>query len=193
MAATILVTELGMIAERVQDQATNEHSVYRGQPILDETSRGLSLDELRERVIRMRREMVDLATSLPAGAFEAQPADAGGEPVWSAGEVVTHCNGVLMRFAERAATMMNVDPPTWTAEQAASGEQRALDQDATVAAAGLIDLSGWLAAIPAGADLESSVDHPALGTLSGRAWLHFMAVHEANHVEQLEELRATHS
>jgi DinB superfamily len=193
VVVTALVVELGKIAERVQDQATNENSVYRGQPILEETSRGVSLDELRERVVRVRQEMVDSTASLPPTAFETQPLDADGNPIWSAGEVVTHCNGVLMRFVEQAGGMIGIDAPTWSDEQAASGEQRALDKAAAVAAADLIDLSGWLAAIPSGADLESSVDHPAFGKLSGRAWLHFIAVHEANHVEQLEELRAAHS
>ena len=192
MAATALVTELGTLAERVQDQATREDSPYRGQPILDEASRGKSFDELRELVVEMRRELADTAKTLPDGAFEAQPASPDGQPVWSAGEVVTHCNGVLMSFTERAAAMMGIDPPTWTGEQAASGEQRIIDKNAAVAAAELIDLNPWLDTIPPGVDLETSADSPALGKVSGRVWLYFMAVHEANHVEQLEELRAAH-
>jgi hypothetical protein len=193
VAATALVVELGKIAERVQDQATNEHSVYRGQPILDETSQDKSLDELRSNVLLTRHAMIDSARSLPGGAFAVQSPDADGNPVWSAGEVITHCNSVLMGFTNRASGMMNIAAPDWTAEQYASEEERPLDRDAAIAAVELMDLSDWLAAIPADADLETSVDHPALGRLSGRAWLHFMAVHEANHVEQLEELHAANS
>jgi hypothetical protein len=190
MTATALVTELGTIAERVQDQATNENSPYRGQPILAETAQGKSLAELCGEALQMRRALAATVGTLPDSAFDSQPADDAGNPVWSAGEVITHCNGVLMRFAERAAAMMAIDPPTWSDAQAASGEQRALNRDAAIAAAGIIDLSEWFAAIPQDADLDTATDHPALGKISGRVWLQFMAVHEANHTEQLEELRA---
>jgi len=190
MAVTALVMELGKIAERVQEQATNEACPWRGEPILDETSQGKTLDELRANASQMRRALIDAARTLPDAAFEAQAPDADGRPVWSAGEVITHCNGVLTRFADRAADMAGVDPPGWTAAQLATGEQRLLDREAAIAAVEAVDPSAWLAAIPADADLESAVDHPAFGKMSARAWLHFMAVHEANHVEQLEELRA---
>ncbi|CAN5675348.1 hypothetical protein BH23CHL2_BH23CHL2_20920 [soil metagenome] len=122
MATIDLVTELGKIAERVQDQATNENSPYRGQPVLNETSQGKTLDELRANAIRMRREMIDTVKSLPDSAFDTKPADAEGNPVWSAGEVITHCNGVLMGFTERAAGMMSIDPPGWSSDQRATGE-----------------------------------------------------------------------
>ncbi|MEZ4520803.1 MAG: hypothetical protein R3A46_04010 [Thermomicrobiales bacterium] len=69
MAATALVVELGKVAEKVQDQAMNENSPYRGQPILDETSQSKSLDELRSNILEARRQMIDSARSLPDGAF----------------------------------------------------------------------------------------------------------------------------
>jgi len=99
----------------------------------------------------------------------------------------------LMRFAERGAALAGMKTPTWSDDLTTSGEQRVLDKDATIAAAELINLDDWFARIPADADLEKSDESPALGKVSARVWLYFMAVHEANHVEQLEELRAAHS
>ena len=188
MTASAMVTELGKLAEKVQDQATNEDSPYRGKPFLDEASQGMSLADLRAQAVPMRQALIAAVRTLPDGAFEPQP-----DSAWSAGEVITHCNFVLMRFAERAAGLMGLPEPEWSDHLAASGEQQVLDKDATIAAAELIDLNEWFDHVPADADLENSADTPNLGKVSGRVWLYFMAVHEANHVEQLEELRTAHS
>jgi len=193
MTATALVTELGTLAETIQDQATNENSPHRGKSFLDEASQGMTREQLFSQAAQMRGELIAAVSTLPNGAFEPQLADANGNQVWSAGEVVTHCNAVLMRFAERGAALTGGDAPEWADELVASGELRVLDKDATIAAAELINLDDWFARIPLDADLENSADSPNLGKVSGRAWLYFMAVHEANHVEQLEELRAAHS
>ncbi|MEZ4520802.1 MAG: DinB family protein [Thermomicrobiales bacterium] len=98
-----------------------------------------------------------------------------------------------MGITGRAAERIGVEPPAWTAEQLATGEERLLDRDAAIKVAELLDLSDWLNAISSEANLEDTVDHPAWGKLSGRSLLHFAAVHEANHVEQLEELRTANS
>lgn len=192
MSATALVTRLGTLADTIQDQAINENSPNRGKSFLDESSQGMTLDQLTSQAAQMRRELIAAAKTLPDAAFEPQPADANGNAVWSAGEVITHCNFVLMRFAERGAAMAGMDTPDWSDELAASGEQRVLDKAAAIAAAECIDLDEWFAAIPDDVDLENADHSPAIGKVSPRVWLHFMAVHEANHVEQLEELRAVH-
>ena len=193
MTATALVTELGTLAETIQDQATNEHSPNRGKSFLDEASRGMTREQLTSQAIQMRQELVAAVKTLPEGAFEPQSTDAEGNEVWSAGEVITHCNGVLMRFAERGAALSGRDAPAWPEALVASGEQRALDKEAAIAAAEQVKLENWFARLPADADLEVSGESPAIGKVSPRVWLYFMAVHEANHVEQLEELRAAHS
>lgn len=193
MTGTALVTELGTLAERIQDQATNEDSPNRGKSFLDEASQGMTLEQLTSQAAQMRRELIAATKTLPDGAFEPQPADADGNAVWSAGEIVTHCNFVLMRFAERGAALAGMDAPTWSDDLTASGEQRVLDKDTAIATAELDNLDDWFATIPADVDLENSDDSPAIGKISPRVWLYFMAVHEANHVEQLEELRAAHS
>ena len=193
MTATALVMELGLLAEKVQDQATNENSPNRGKSFLDEASQGMTLDQLTNQAAQMRRELIAVTKTLPDAAFEPQSVDAGGNEVWSAGEIVTHCNFVLMRFAERGAALAGMETPTWSDELTASGEQRVLDKASAIAAAELVDHDDWFATIPADVDLENSDTSPALGKVSPRVWLHFMAVHEANHVEQLEELRAAHS
>ncbi len=190
---TATVTELGALADRLQEQGRNEDSPDRGRPLLDEASQGMTLADPRATAVPMRQALIAGVQTLPDEAFADQPADAEGNEVWSAGEVITHCNFVLMRFAERAAGMMGLPEPGWPDELAASGEQRVLDKDATIAAAELIDLGVWFDRIPADADIESSEELPRFGNVSGRTWLYFMAVHEADHVEQLEELRAAHS
>ncbi len=148
MTATALVTELGTLAETIQDQATNENSPHRGKSFLDEASQGMTREELFTQAAQMRRELIAAVRTLPDGAFEPQPADANGNQVWSAGEVITHCNAVLMRFAERGAALASGDTLEWPKELAASGEQRVLDKDATIAAAELINLDDWFARIP---------------------------------------------
>lgn len=188
MTATASLTELGTLADTIQDQALNEDSPHRGKPLLDEASQGMTLADLRAQAVPMRQALIAAVKTLPDGAFDPQE-----DGVWSAGEVVTHCNNVLMRFAERAAAMMELPEPGWTDDLVASEEVRVLDKDATIAAAELIDLDLWFDHIPADADIEKSDETPNLGKVSGRVWLYFMAVHEANHVEQLEELRAAHS
>ena len=188
-----IVTKLGKLADKIQDQALNEDSPNRGKSLLDKASQGMTLEQLTSQAARMRHELIAVTKSLPAGAFDAQPASSDGNEVWSAGEVITHCNFVLMRFAEHGAALAGMDTPEWSASLVASGEQQILDKDAAIAAAEMIDLDDWFAAIPASVDLESSDHSPAIGTVSPRVWLYFMAVHEANHIEQLQELRAAHS
>ena len=126
MTVTALVTELGTLAETIQDQATNENSPHRGKSFLDEASQGMTREQLTSQASQMRQALVAAVKTLPDSAFEPQPVDVDGNSVWSAGEVVTHCNAVLMRFAERGAALTGEDAPEWPEELVASGEQRVL-------------------------------------------------------------------
>ncbi|MEZ4569528.1 MAG: hypothetical protein R2849_04225 [Thermomicrobiales bacterium] len=110
MAATALVVELGKVAEKVQDQAMNENSPYRGQPILDETSQSKSLDELRANILEARRQMIELGPVATGWGVRTAARRRRRQPGLVGGEIITHSNSVLMGITGRAAERIGVDP-----------------------------------------------------------------------------------
>jgi hypothetical protein len=49
-------------------------------------------------------------------------------------------------------------------------------------------MSTFAASIPADADLDAAVTHPRFGEMSTRGWLVLVALHEADHVNQIRAL-----
>jgi hypothetical protein len=153
-----------------------------------EASEGMNLEELRRTMSTIRSALVDAVAAAPDAAFEAQPANAEGEEVWGVGEILGHCNASAFNIGSSALSVMDVEAGEPPEPLRSWSESRVMTRDdarqaAEVAAPGAIyDL------VPDGANLEAANESDFFGTMPARAWLYFMAMHEAEHVAQVKAL-----
>lgn len=170
--------------EQLYDQVTTK------QMTLADAAAPYEFDDISALIVATRGTLRDNLAALPDAAFEPQPADAEGKPVWSAGEVITHCNSAVLGIAGRAYGLFDVtfeDPSGVLAEYT---EIRPLSREQALAAADALDLDAFLATLPEGADLltTSAEPHPFFGDVPAKGWLMFVAIHEADHIGQYGEL-----
>jgi hypothetical protein len=160
------------------------------QPVsLNDESRGLSRDELCELVVSGRADLRSQIELAPDSAFEAQAAQAGQE-VWSIGEIIGHCNTSAWNIGGRPLQLLDLelgDPP---AALAAQSDVRLRSRAESLEAVGAFDVNAYFARIPTDADLEIESHNDFFGTMTPRAWLFFLAVHEADHIGQIGDLSA---
>lgn len=161
----------------------------RSQPTLAyEKGQHCSLDELRQAMSDTRLALVAAIRSASDSAFEPQPANDEGDEVWSVGPIVAHCNGAMMNIGGQALTQMGVEAGEPPAALAAAAESRVMSRDEAIASATVIDTDDFFAMIPDDERLDKAADHDFFGTMTGRTWLYFMAMHEAEHIGQIESL-----
>lgn len=154
----------------------------------DDASRRMTREELRASIHTSRAALKDALDNLPESAFVSQPGDADGNEVWSAGEVVTHCNGAFLAIANQVVELTDMDGFEMSDDLQQWAEQRVLTRDEALHAIGLLPIDQLMDAIPSDTDLENSDHSDLFGKMPVRGWLYFLAVHEANHTGQLREL-----
>lgn len=145
----------------------------------------LSLGDLRDTLSSVRSELIEAISAAPDHAFTDQPENAVGEEVWSAGQIVGHCNSAFISIGNSALQHIGAsfdDPPD---ELSANAEIQVMSRDEALAAANTASVADFLTRIPADADLDATKDYDFFGTMSCRAWIYFVALHEAEHVEQI--------
>lgn len=146
-----------------------------------------SLQDLVQTVQRMRHQMNNAVDALPPHAFEPQPDDADGNEVWNAGQIVSHIIGSQVRLTGNIGSLVE-----YTLEQDVSelAPKEDLDMSGTRSAIKFATkaLTSTLKAIPEDADLSKTVDAGMFGELGVRGWLMLTAVHEMDHVQQLNSL-----
>lgn len=160
------------------------------QPVsLNDESSGLNREELIALVVSGRAELRSQIERAPDAAFDAQSAPEGQE-VWSIGEIIGHCNTSVWTIGGRPFELLGSelgDPP---ATLAAHSDVRIRSRAEALEAVDAFDADAYFAQLPADADLEITSQNDFLGTMTPRAWLFFMAVHEADHIGQIGELSA---
>ena len=150
--------------------------------------KGLSLEDLHETLTSVRTALNEAIDAAPESAFSVQPINADGEEVWSVGQIVGHCNSAFISIGNNALQHVGAsfdDPPD---ELSASAEIRMMDRAEASAAANSASVDDFLARIPDDTDLDVTSDYDFFGTMSCRAWIYFIALHEAEHVEQIRSL-----
>lgn len=176
---TLSPTEL----EQIYDQ-------FRAQELtLADAAEPYSLDDISAMIVGTRAALREQLVELPDAAFEPQSADADGNAVWSAGEVITHCNATLMSIGGRAFGLLDVTWEDADGTLAEYTEFRPLDRQSALAAVDAADLDAFLATIPDDADLTVVGEpNPRFGEVPAKGWLMFVAIHEADHIGQYREM-----
>ena len=176
---TLSATELEQIYDQVRAQETT----------LAAAAEPYELDDIAAMIVGTRATLRGQIAELPDAAFEPQAADAEGNDVWSAGEIITHCNSALVSIGGRAFGLLDV---TWEDADGAVAEYtevRPLDRAGALAALDAVDLDAFLATVPADADLTVVGEpNPRFGEVPAKGWLMFIAIHEADHVGQYQEM-----
>lgn len=173
-------TELDAIAKRLLAR----------QPVsLNDESQGMSRAELYELVASGRAELRAEIERAPEGAFAAQPAPDDQE-VWSVGEIIGHCNASAWNIGGRPFQLLGSELGEAPGALAAHSDVRVRSRAEALEAVEAFDTDAYFARIPADADLEITSENDFFGTMTPRAWLFFLAVHEADHIGQIGELSA---
>ncbi len=154
--------------------------------VIERAAAEFSRDDLIRSIQQARQSMRDAINALPASAFDPQPPNAAGDPVWSAGEIVSHiCDAMLwLQFA--LARLAGDDPQGDPEDRPVS---QVLERPATHELLERADRELALALLAAvGISDDARTPVGALGDLGVRGLLLLHAMHEWNHAEQLADL-----
>lgn len=164
-----------------------EDAVFvRRQDTIESVASDFSQAELVETIREARQEIRDTVAHLPAAAFDPQPLDDDGEPVWSAGEVAGHLLEMMFWLQLALRQLAGEDPGGAPDEDA---ESRVLNREETLATLDQCDVELQRA-------LEMADDVPAatriridgLGEPGVRGLLLLHAIHEWDHADQFASL-----
>ncbi len=163
----------------------------RQESTLADEAIGLSLVDFEATITGIRREFRALLVALPEAAFEAQPANVAGELTWSAGQVVMHvcdsATNVFGNFLRVAAGL-----PEGFRAPCVEGKQD-YPLASRVEALALFDdcervLADTFGSAPIGLDLATEATIEPMGTATIGATMMIFAIHEDDHLGQLQEI-----
>lgn len=159
---------------------------------LADATAGYEFEDITVMMVETRGALRESLLALPDAAFEPQPADADGNPVWSAGEVITHCNMAVLALGGRALSIFDVTFEDSTGVLAEYTELRPLSREEALIAVDALDMEAFIATIPDDADplAANQEPHRIHGNVPAKGWLMYVAIHEADHVGQFGELAA---
>ncbi len=177
------------MAEITVDELQAQIGELRSNPTLAyDKGKDRSLAEIRQAMASTRAALVDAIENAPDAAFEEQPANDEGEEVWSVGPIVAHCNGSLLGIGGEALKLIELDAGEPPESLAAAAESKIMSRAEALAAASVVATDDFFEMIPDDENLDNSSEHDFFGTMTGRTWLYFMAMHEAEHVAQVKAL-----
>jgi len=153
-----------------------------------EASKNLSLSDIAETMAATRAALVSAVEAAPDSAFGEQPANADGDEVWSVGQIVGHCNGSLLGIGSEALKLLGVDAGDPPEVLVATSEPKIMTREEALAAASVVDTGEFFSMIADDDNLDATGSHDFFGSVSGRSWLYFMAMHEGEHVVQIQSL-----
>jgi len=158
----------------------------RRQSTIENVASEYSLAELVETIRAARQEMRETVATLPGAAFEPQPLDSEGEPVWSAGELVSHLYEMMLWLQLAFQQLAGADPGGAPDEQT---QVRILDRDETLATLDRCERELERALelaneVPGGTRIKIE----GLGEPGVRGLLLLHAIHEWGHAAQLAAL-----
>lgn len=169
--------------------------VFTGASTLDGEAEAYQLDDLRDTALAVRGQLAVVLADMPDSGFAAQPTDAEGATVWSAGQVISHISQALINTGVRTLDLAGVEHSgAEPALQALAGTQLLDRAQANEALRiGTQQLERLYALIPADADFSERYDHPTFGSVGIKGWLLLMPIHERAHVGQLEKIAAANA
>ena len=172
--------------EGIYDEIVAKSTVFA------DVSPDYSREELVGALQSTRNDLRTQIETLPDSAFNAQPADADGNEVWSAGQVISHVSGATYGIVGRSMELVDVEnpEPPEALSQFIGDSPLLLSREDSLKAldAGDEAAMAQINSIPEGADLSVASNHDFFGEMSSKSWLMFATVHEADHVGQLQEL-----
>ncbi len=164
-----------------------EDTVFvRRQQTIEGVASKYSEAELVETIHEARQEIRETVAMLPARAFEPQPPDEDGEPVWSAGELASHLLEMMFWLQLALQQLAGADPGGAPDEEV---EARVLDRKATLALLDQCDVELERAlkmASQVKRDTRIRID--GLGEPGVRGLLLLHGMHEWEHAEQFAAL-----
>lgn len=164
---------------------------WRHESTLTDEAHGLALADFEATITGIRREMRTLLVALPDAAFVAQPDNDADELVWSAGQIVLHtCDSATNTFGHFLRVAAGL-PDGFHAPHV-DGKQ-AYPLAARTDALALLDacdrdLADAFGSAPIGFDLASEATVEPMGTTTIGANMMIFAIHEDDHLGQLQEL-----
>jgi hypothetical protein len=190
------VTSSVTVLDRATIREVRAKVFRRQESTLADEARGLALADFEATLTGIRQHMRALVASLPETAFGPQQDDDAGQHAWAAGEIVAHAcdaqTNIFGRFLRQAVGLdagRCVDHPADNTTYPALSRADALLMldwcDASLAEA--------FAAAPAGFDLTTSLTFEPLGEMQVGANLMIFAIHEDDHLGQLEDLAGPQS
>jgi uncharacterized protein (TIGR03083 family) len=144
------------------------------------------------RIVELIEEQRGRLLALLDGVTDEQAAFRPGADQWSITDVLRHVIAAeegVARIVESLARGVVPDGSRALGSQIPDEGQSlsALIERLRAARAGLLErVRGW----PASPDLTSTYDHPFFGPLNCKRWVAFQRLHDADHIGQLEQVKA---
>jgi hypothetical protein len=171
------------------EQLIEEVRNVRANPGLPrEASEGMDLDELRRTMSNVRAALASAVEAASDGAFGEQPASEDGAEIWAVGQILGHCNAAVFDIGARAFDLIGIDPGERSEDAQRCSEIELRERGEALRAVNAVDIDEYFGKIPADANLEAASHSDFFGAMPARAWLYFMAMHEADHVAQVRAL-----
>ncbi|MEZ4569298.1 MAG: DinB family protein [Thermomicrobiales bacterium] len=177
-----------MAAVSVEELYAQVNRVRENPNLPQQNGNELSHDDLRQTVKGARSALISAIKKAPDGAFAPQPDNDEGEEVWSIGEIVGHCNEALISIGSGAQELIGVDAGDPPAGLRSTSGPRTMSREEALQAANAFDADEYFEMIPDDERLDNASEHDFFGTMSARAWLYFIAMHESDHIYQIRSL-----
>jgi hypothetical protein len=180
--APALVAEIVALHERWRQERASEAVTLEG------LAAGISPRDLAIVIGTLRRALRSLVVTAPETAFVPRPG-ADGTEGWCAGQLVDHvCSAQSNVHGRFLRTLVALSSGATSAHPIAPDEPRPLDRAAALATldAAQHDLEALMAATSADIDERARIATRSFGPLGVRGALLFFAIHEFDHLEQLQ-------
>ncbi len=163
---------------------------------LDQEAGAFSMDELRLALGAIRLALKTLTFHLPEQAFDDQPADAEGNEVWTAGQIINHLGASQILMAGWLNTALNIafdpeDHPLINLTDSGTPGMLSREQALHMLDDAEPDLEQLFESIPDKLDSETGAFHPLFGDVTIAGGVLATIIHEQVHLEQLLNLRET--
>ncbi len=151
------------------------------------------VEQLLERWAGLWEEIVEDVYTAPDAAFEEQPADDDGDPVWSIGEVISHLAMVETGQPELLGDMLNMDFPDVPPAIIAAHEAESMDRGETERAAHALASYAALVREIIAACPDHDAQTEMLGGMTFKGMMLIMCIHLHDHLGQIREIKAANS
>ncbi len=185
------MTRTVSILDRETLHGVREKVFRRQESTLADEARNLELADFVATIVGIRRDMRSLLLDLPDAAFVAQPDNDADELVWSAGQIILHtCDAATNTFGEFLRTAAGLPDGFRAPKGTGTGVYPLATRLDAVALLDACDreLADAFGSIPDNRDVntEATVDPVGTTTIGGN--LMIFAIHEDDHLGQLQEL-----